>query len=341
MRKMFLVMAIVVAASVFAQDVSAQQKSFYVAGNATYEKMMRPEILPEFEKKHNVKVEWFPGNSTDTLARLRAKQQVHVALMDDGPTFQAVALGLCGKLKPETTADLYPLAKIQDSAVGIGFVAAGIGYNRKMFEEKKWPPPSSWHDLENPKFKKLIAIPGIDNTYGLDTLVMLARLHGGGENNIDPGFKAMKELVAPNVLVFESSSGKLSELFQHGDIAMGVWGSGPFFKVLEETGFPIAFVTPKEGGVTLLACACTVAGNDMPDIAEDFIRTLLAVKLQTELASKYEFGPTNSKIQLPPDVAKRVIYGPEAVASLVSLDWSVMNVRRAEWTERWQREIER
>ena len=65
--------------------------------------------------------------------------------------------------------------------------------NTKVFKEKGWATPTSWNDLKDPKFKKLLVIPPINNTYGLYTLMMFARMNGGGEKNIEPGFKVMKD----------------------------------------------------------------------------------------------------------------------------------------------------
>ena len=80
----------------------AQQKTIYVAAyGGSFEQTMRKEIIPAFEKKHGVKVEYVAGNSTDTLAKLQAQkgnQQIDVAIVDDGPAYQAVALGFCGDL---------------------------------------------------------------------------------------------------------------------------------------------------------------------------------------------------------------------------------------------------
>ncbi|MGZ9058542.1 MAG: extracellular solute-binding protein, partial [Burkholderiaceae bacterium] len=73
--------------------VQAQQKTLYVAGyGGTFEQTLRKEIFPAFEKKHDVKVEYVAGNSTDTLAKLQAQkgnQQIDVAIVDDGPMYQA------------------------------------------------------------------------------------------------------------------------------------------------------------------------------------------------------------------------------------------------------------
>ena len=80
----------------------AQQKTLYVAGyGGSFEQTMRKEIFPAFEAKHGVKVEYVAGNSTDTLAKLQAQkgnQQIDVAIVDDGPMYQAIQLGFCGKI---------------------------------------------------------------------------------------------------------------------------------------------------------------------------------------------------------------------------------------------------
>ena len=129
---------------------------------------------PVFEAKHGVKVEYVAGNSTDTLAKLQAQkgnQQIDVAIVDDGPMYQAMSLGFCAPIQGLAAGDIYDSAKFKDNkAVGIGLVGTGIMYNTKVFKEKGWAAPTSWNDLKDPKFKKLLVIPPINNTYGLHTL---------------------------------------------------------------------------------------------------------------------------------------------------------------------------
>src|SRR6185436_9413150 len=117
-----------------------------------------------------------------------------------------------------------------------------------------------------------------NNSYGLYTLVMFARLNGGGEKNIDPGFKVMKEEVNPNVLVYEPSPGKMTELFQSGQASIAIWGSGRVAS-FAVTGFPVDFVYPKEGAPTLLAAACPIAKAGASDMAHDFVRMMVEPKL--------------------------------------------------------------
>src|SRR6266478_7190195 len=82
--------------------VSAQQKTLYVAGyGGSFEKTIRDDVIPAFEQANGVKIEYVAGNSTDNLARLQAQkgnQQIDVAILDDGPMYQAVALGFCAPL---------------------------------------------------------------------------------------------------------------------------------------------------------------------------------------------------------------------------------------------------
>jgi putative spermidine/putrescine transport system substrate-binding protein len=195
MKTLRLLTAVSIAALIAAPSVaSAQQKTLYVAGyGGSFEKTIRDEVIPAFEKENGVKVEYVAGNSTDTLAKLQAQkgnQQIDVAIVDDGPMYQAVALGFCGDLeKAPIYGDLYDVMKFSSNkAVGLGMVGTGIMYSKKAFDDNKWPAPTSWEDLKDKKFAKKLVIPPLNNSYGLHALVMMAKLRGGNEKAIDPGF---------------------------------------------------------------------------------------------------------------------------------------------------------
>lgn len=328
-----------------AVSAQAQTKTLTVGGyGGSFETLMKELIIPEFEKAHDVKIQFVAGNSTENLARLQAQkgnQELDVVILDDGPMYQADALGFCAPLAKDVASDdIYDLAKIGPDSIGVGFVATGFTYNADWFKEKGWEPPSSWKDLEDPKYEQILSIPPISNTYGLHALVMMARLNGGGEKDIDPGFTAMADDVAPNVLVFEPSSGKMSELFQSKEIALSIWGSGRT-KSLADTGFPAKFAYPKEGAVALMLAACPVVESDAPEAAQEFIKYLLDPEIQVKLGDAMGSGPVNKKTKLPPELAETLPYGPEKISQLVKVDWDTINQNRQEWTQRWAREVER
>ena len=329
-----------------AAAVHAEDKTLYVAAyGGSFEQTMRKDIFPGFEQKHGVKIEYVAGNSTDNLAKLQAQkgnQQIDVAILDDGPMYQAVALGFCAPLaKAPVMNDLYDLAKFASGkAIMLGINATGIMYNKKVFEEKHWPAPTSWADLKDPKFKGKLVIPPLNNTYGLHALVVYAKEGGGSEKNIEPGFKAFKETIGPNVLVYEPSPGKMTELFQSGQAVVAIWGSGRE-KALADTGFPVAFVYPKEGAIALGVAACVVAGGKDKPEAQEFVRYLLSPEMQIVMATGFGLGPVNKKAVLPSDKQAGIPYGLDQIGKLVVIDWDTVNQNREEWNRRWVREIER
>jgi putative spermidine/putrescine transport system substrate-binding protein len=322
----------------------AQDRTLYLgAYGGSYETIMREQVLPAFEKQTGVHVAYVSGNSTDTLAKIQAqrdKPDMDVIIVDDGPMYQAKGLGFCARLQPGPNyAQIYDLARMGDDAVATGVVATGIAYDARAFQKLGWAPPASWSDLADPKYRGKLAMPGIDNTYGLQALIVYARIAGGGVENIDPGFKYMTDKIAPNMRAFESSPGRMSELFQSGEIVAAIWGSGRV-NALADTGFPIKFVYPKEGGLALFTAACVVKGGHDEATAQKFVDYLLSADVQRVVAEAGN-GPVNKTVQLPPAVAARVPYGPADVNALVTFDWSKINPQRDDWTKRWQREVER
>jgi len=322
----------------------AQAQTLYVAGyGGSFEQTIRKEIMPAFTKKFGAAVEYIAGNSTDTVAKLQAQrsnQQIDVAIVDDGPMYQAIALGFCAPIAGLSDADIVKSARYKDDkAVGIGLVATGLMYNTKYFAEKGWAAPTSWNDLKDAKYKKLLVIPPLNNTYGLHTLVMMARLNGGGENNIGPGFKVVVNEVAPNVLVFEPSPGKMTELFESGQAVIAVWGSGRVGS-FAATGFPVDFVYPKEGALALLASVCPVAKPNASPLAQEFVKMLLEPQFQEIFAKEYGYGPVNRRAQVEPSAARMAPIGQRA-EELIVVDWDTINQKRTEWDKRWNREVER
>ncbi|PZP40373.1 MAG: branched-chain amino acid ABC transporter substrate-binding protein [Azospirillum brasilense] len=346
MRRLLLAAtALMGAAFGAAGTASAQDRLVVAAYGGSYEKIMRESVIPAFEKANNVKVDYVAGNSSDSLAKLQAqrgRQEIGVVVLDDGPMAQAISLGFCQQTADKAAVDsLYPIAVMDGGkALGTGFGYTGIAYNTEVFRQRNLPVPASWMDLARPEYRQRLSIPGIDNTYALHTLVMLARANGGSETDIAPGFKVMREKINPNVLAYESSPGKMSEMFQSGEIWLSVWGSSRV-SAMKDAGFPLEIVRPREGAVVLMTATCAVEGAPKPELAQKFVAHLVSPEVQEAFSRGYGNGPTNRNVRLPEDVAKRVIYGEDQVKQLVTMDWDVINKNRTEWTRRWQREVER
>jgi putative spermidine/putrescine transport system substrate-binding protein len=320
----------------------AAQETFVVAGSGgSTEKTIREKILPAFEKAHNVKVTYVAGNSTDTLAKLQAQkdnQVIDVAMIDDGPMMRAVSLGFCAPMQGLEGLKLHEVAKLPGGkASGYGMIATGLMYNTEVFKKNGWAAPTSWNDLKDPKYKGKVVMPPLNNGYGLLTVVMLARMNGGGEKNIDPGFKVMKEAVGANILAYEPSPAKHAELFQTGQAIFGVWGSSRV-QALADTGAPVDFVYPKEGAPVVMVAICPVAKKSVSPKAHAFVKMMLEPAAQEIMAEHAGFAPVNTLAKLT-----KVGMMPvgDAARMLIAADWDTINPVRDDWNKRWVREIER
>jgi len=333
-----------IAASLFASHAHAEQPTLYVAVfGGSFEQLLKEQIVPSFEKMTGSKVILVPGDTTTTMARMQAqkgKQTLDVAFLDDGPMSQAAQLDYCETLSDAPVyKDLYDAAHFKSNkAVTIGLDGTGIVYNERVFAAKGWAPPTSWKDLQNPLYKGHVQFPSITNGYGIESLVMFARLNGGSEQNIEPGFAAIKTSVAPNVLSFDPSPGKISELFQNDSLWIGAWGAGRT-QSLRNQGVPVKFVAPKEGAIALGLSVCPVKHDTVNALAQKFVQYTLTPEVQALFADEEGVAPVNKHTELPPTVQAKVP-DPATVAAMLSIDWDIVNAMRPTWIQQWNRQIE-
>jgi putative spermidine/putrescine transport system substrate-binding protein len=305
-------------------------------------------LIPDFERRYGVKIVWSVGqNSGGTLAKILAQKdnpQIDVALLDVGPHSQAVALGLVEKLdlaRLPNSKDLYDLAFEPDN-YGINFAISGTGliYNTKVFGASNWQPLTSWLDLFRPELKGRIAVHSVRSSSGVDLLLAFSRMGGGGERNVDPGFAKLKEL-KPSLLTIVISGNELAPLLQQEEIVASSLSIDDYSTMVAK-GLPVKFVWPKEGSYGFNETATIVKGRPpaSQDLAYKFIDMLLSKEEQENSAKYIGFGPLNKTVELPPDIAEKVVYGADTLKRLNATNWPIVNQSRAAWIDRWSKEIE-
>ncbi|MBK8529982.1 MAG: ABC transporter substrate-binding protein [Rubrivivax sp.] len=335
-------------ASVVHTQAQAQTRTIYIGMNGgVMEQSYTKYVFPAFERIHNAKVVVVPGTSSDILAKVQASKErppVHVMFLDDGVMMRAVKLGLCQKMvNSPVLKDLYPSARMAGGmAAGVNVGMTGIGYNKKMFDEKKWPAPTSWMDFADPKFKGKVVFQSLpSSSFGLHGFLMFNRTQGGSEKNVDPGFAKWRSTIGPNVLEYIPSSAKLSEMVQTGEAA--IFPLTPTSVAVQKAkGIPMEYAQPKEGSVLLMVAECVTANNDAPDLAQKLAEFLLTPQAQ---AAALEFGnqiPSNLKTQATTPAAAETVKRFQAyMKTVVTLDWDAVNQLRPEWNSRWNKTIER
>ena len=309
------------------------------------------EIAPKLKEEYGLALSVEALGSTTILEKIvvmREKPTVTIANWDEPIGIQACGMGLCAPIdinQARNVADLYPWAlhkidgKLQVLATGV--VSVGLIYNTDEFSRRNLKPPTSWNDLWKPELADRITITAPESTWGIGFLVMLAKLGGGGESNIDPGFAKLKTLL-PKVQAIHTWSSELAKLLQLGQVWEGTTGSnmGP---ALKAQGFPAAWVAPTDGSPMINGGISIVANAPFADAAHTFLNVYFSPEFQALRAKHAGLVPTNSRAwsQLSKAEAQALPITPEDLPKLQRLDWVTINRDRAAWVERWHKEIQR
>ncbi|PXF30784.1 spermidine/putrescine ABC transporter substrate-binding protein [Pokkaliibacter plantistimulans] len=324
----------------------ADEKTLYIGMNGgNMEKTYTQEVFTEFEKANNVKVVVVPGTSSEILAKAQANKdnpQMHVMFLDDGVMYRAVSMGLCQKLdETPTLAEQYPAARMKgDMAVGVNMGMTGLAYNKKMFADKGWAAPTSWLDMADPKFKGKVVFQSMpSSTYGLHAFLMLNRIEGGSEQNVEPAFDKWDSTVGPNVLEFIPSSSKIAEMVQTDEAALFPL-TPTAVASLQAKGIDVGYVQPKEGAPLLMVSECVIANNSEPELSKKLADFLLSKDAQAKALAFGKLLPTNAHTPATAETKDLLAQMDTYMKSAIALDWDSINALRPEWNKRWNRQIE-
>ena len=164
-------------------------------------------------------------------------------------------------------------------------------------------------------------------------------MFGGSESNIEPGFKALNDL-KPNLAAVAANPGALATLFQQGQVDISP-GNFNAIQILKARGVPVEFVVPKEGAIAFKTTIHIVKNTKNKDLAVALIEAAMSPDVQTRLMqSPYLVVPTNSKVQMQGEISKVLVKDQaELKQKFVFQDWKKINEQRAQWIERFNREI--
>jgi len=302
-----------------------------------YLENLRKYIIEPFEKKTGAKVLVTEAFSAAMLNRLRAeKASPTVDLISIGE-FAAVSgrtEGLFQKIDPSLVPSLKDLGAQFKNADGYGIQSVSgpivIVYNKNRVKV----PPAGWADFWQSQFKGKVVIADIDNFTGVQFLVTAARIAGGGEKNIDPGFGKMKELKPNLSYIYKGEGQEVPHGLAKGDIWISHMMLVKAMELLKENA-PVGVVIPKEGAHPQPYTLEIVNGSKNKDLAHTFLDIALGVEAQEGFAKALYVTPSNTKAKIEGELAK-VLPKPQ---NLMSFDWVTIAAERSKWAERWQREI--
>jgi putative spermidine/putrescine transport system substrate-binding protein len=301
------------------------------------ETITREMIARPLEERYGVRVNFVLGGTPERRARAiaeRGRPSFDVIYQN---IFESRELQDAGVTQPwqnnfENASKMYELARV--SGYGVALNALNIVYDKTRITT----PITSWADLWRDDLRgkgRLIWAPW--NAIGLSALLAATRINGGNEDNINPGFQAVARL-RPFAAV-QSAQEQLWNFMEQnvGDVSIEFRSFSTLRR--DRVNPNVEVVQPREGQPVGMNFACIPVGARNQRLAEEWINLHLSVAVQTRYAQEIYFGPTNSEVRLPPELASRVISSAAEVQTLMSFDIPKINQRVQQWSARYNREI--
>jgi putative spermidine/putrescine transport system substrate-binding protein len=222
---------------------------------------------------------------------------------------------------------------------GIGFSIAPVGlmYNPEALARARVEPPTSWSDMWHPRFRGRIT--SIKYAWYVNGLVIAAKLNGGSEKNIDPGFRLWAER-ANQFVAFSNSNVDTRDLVVRGDAWMAAMFGGNAM-AWKRDGAPLEFVIPREGAIAFPLYLVVVKGvtPQQKRIAEEVLNLILSDRWLARWAALTFYVPTTKKSVAPPSLRSLPMYSPAETARAIQFDWLTMAQNEVVWRERWDKEV--
>jgi len=337
-------LAVFAAAVGLSGPAAAQNKQVhFLSWGGTVQTMLEKEGWADrFNKDTGYTVTLVPkATAAEIIATAIAQKdrpQVDVVMCDLIAFLQGVEQGVFQTLDKSKVANLskmHDVAFIRDKGIMTYADVLGIMYHEEVFKRKGWAPPKSWADLMRPEFKGQLLIPPVANTYGLYTLVELARMNGGGERNIEPGFEALKKL-APGVVDWATTFAKIGTLMQGEAASVAVFGYASGWEI-RKRGTPVRPIVPTPAYMSPTAAGIT-QGAPNPEGAAVFLNWLISEPVLVYRAERFGNTPMNREAKVTGPAAERILT-QEQMKTLVKLDYEHVLKQRPEWNQRFEREI--
>ncbi|MCC6306429.1 MAG: extracellular solute-binding protein [Rhodobacteraceae bacterium] len=301
------------------------------------------EVIEAYRAAHpNVTIEILESNNTITYPKMVATRMttpddplVHCGFFNVDSMNKGDVDDMWESMNPERITNMANVIEtfIREDRRGVGYQMSGIGilYNR----DKVTTPPDSWTVLWSEGHDKQVTFFDYDTRM----LAIAARLNGGDEHNIDPGFATWAKAVG-NIRALVDSNDGVKNLLVSGDAYYAPWFSS-LASVWIKEGAPLAFAAPKEGLIAFpiyLTIAKGVTDGERA-VCEDLINTLL----EPPNAGRYgeltfSIPVVRNAAQSPEQLANPML-NMDLAETAVLLDYKYIAEESAAWRERWDREV--
>jgi putative spermidine/putrescine transport system substrate-binding protein len=267
----------------------------------------------------------------------------------DRPTYDVITLAGVGAsglgdagllVKPDpgklpNLKDVAPQYRSGADGFGVGYLlwSDGLIYNTSTVKTA----PTSYEALWDPKYSGRLFLPPPEWAEAVDLAIIAAKMSGGSQQNIDPGFRKLAQL-KDRVMTLGENPNQVADLFRTGSLDIGGIYSPAFFpdqirKPEYKMGVTYGM---KEGFATQLMF--TVIPKSHPgdsDLIHAFINHSLDAGVQGRMAADVLNGPVNSKAVIPAE-SRAFVPSPQQIADKAILhDDKALAAVQATWIKRY------
>ena len=343
MRSLLLLPALLLpAAAVRAADPAADPAQVMSYSDSAFQQFYTGSVIDPFNRQGGAQAQFTPGRSSaEMLGNLRTQKtapQLDVVIMDTTTAAIACKEGL---VEPITPAMVPELSELDSAAVQTGNgCGPGVTYDHLVIfydAQAVTPAPTSLSVMNDPAWRGKVGIGAPPNIQGLALSAVYDHAGTGDWRSADAGFAALRAL-APQVQTFDPQPDGYT-LIQQGVLAFCTGWNARSQYFHDQTGGRIGVMLPREGTVLQINTINLVKNAPHRDAALAFMRYALSAPAQAAFAKALFYAPTNTRAQLPPDVAARLATSPENKGRVIDVDWNEMVRLRDNWTQRWRREV--
>jgi putative spermidine/putrescine transport system substrate-binding protein len=188
----------------------------------------------------------------------------------------------------------FPKAISGDPPVGVrlAVVPQGLMYNKTVFAQHGWAPPTKWSDLVDPKYASCV-VP-LSPSSGLNYLEILNKDLSGDYLNVTPTLAAFKK-IAKQVPSFATTNAQDNQLVEQGTGCLGPTEQASALTAAAG-GAPVAYVSPTDGAPVFGGQLGIPVNAPDPNIALLAITRLLSVEGATAYQQSTFFPTTNKDV---------------------------------------------
>jgi putative spermidine/putrescine transport system substrate-binding protein len=302
-----------------------------------FEEEYRKAIVEPFRRLTGVEVQLKYGNGAEWLTSAvinRNNPEIDLLWLAYPENVQAIAEDLCIELTPQdipNLANVYPewYEGFRRKGVGLDYASFGIGWRTDLVRTA----PASWQDLWRPEYRGRLALPDLTTSGGYQLLVMAAIINGGSEDNVEPGFQALRRL-RPNVRKFYRSNPEMTQMLERGEAHVCAYWDGRVW-ALTDAGVQARWVAPREGALVGMVSYHVPHGTRDKETCKRFIDFAISKEAQEAFCNGMQYGPVNRLARLSGPAAERV----PPLESLRTIDWFKIVPSMGAWLDRWNREV--